>query len=173
MNTGKKYDQQKPRFSLIPPISIIHIVNVLEYGAKKYGDDNYKHVEDSHTRYLDAMMRHYLWGEALDEQVDSESNLPHIAHMASCLIFILSKIPLRVANDPPVKAIQTDSSIEDIEIRLKDDNLEPEERNKLEQELEDNTSYNSLMFQNSNLKATIDLLQSRIKALELKLLEPL
>jgi hypothetical protein len=62
------------------------IVAVLEFGAKKYGRDNWQGV--SQDRYVEAAWRHYLAycnGEALD----SESGLPHLAHLGCCLVFLV------------------------------------------------------------------------------------
>jgi hypothetical protein len=85
---GTKLDQNKPRWSLLPSGTIIQVIRVLEYGAEKYAVDNWQHVPDARTRYYDAAMRHLdAWHRG--EMNDDESGLPHLAHAACCLLFLL------------------------------------------------------------------------------------
>lgn len=87
---GIKHDTSKPRFSLVPLNALRFIVDVLEYGAKKYSPDNWREVPDARTRYFDAAMRHLLlWRSG--EANDSESGLPHLAHAGCCILFLLAK----------------------------------------------------------------------------------
>jgi hypothetical protein len=83
-----KYDQGKPRLSLVPPSLIEAVGRVRTYGADKYGsEDNWKLVED--WRYRDALMRHLC--EYLRDPcgVDVESGLPHLEHLACNVAFLL------------------------------------------------------------------------------------
>lgn len=90
MSTGKKNDTGKPRWSLLPEGTIDEVIAVLEFGAEKYGADNWQHVKDSKTRYYDAAMRHiHAWKEG--HRIDSESGESHLAHAICCLMFLLSK----------------------------------------------------------------------------------
>lgn len=85
---GRKDDSTKPRWSLLPRNTITEVIKVLEFGAKKYQVDNWQHVPDARTRYYDAVMRHVeAWW--LGEQNDPESKLPHLAHAACCLLFLM------------------------------------------------------------------------------------
>lgn len=86
---GEKHDQAKPRFSLIPHQALWQVVAVLEFGAKKYGAENWRGVENARQRYFDACHRHLnAWWQG--ESVDDESGLPHLAHAVCCLIFLMS-----------------------------------------------------------------------------------
>ena len=88
MTIGVKYDQEKPDYSLLPFGALDDVVKVLTYGAKKYDRDNWKYVDD--YRYKAAAMRHfsaYMQGEDLDP----ESNIHHLAHMACSVLFLLQK----------------------------------------------------------------------------------
>ena len=86
---GQKHDQAKPRFSLIPHQALWQVVAVLEFGAKKYGTENWRGVENARQRYFDACHRHLnAWWQG--ESVDDESGLPHLAHAVCCLIFLMS-----------------------------------------------------------------------------------
>lgn len=88
MKDGQKHDKDKPRFSLLPGGPLLQVVQVLEYGAKKYAPDNWKRVPDPKLRYFDAAMRH-LWAWHRGEEVDPESGLSHLAHAACSLLFML------------------------------------------------------------------------------------
>jgi len=84
---GQKHDTEKPRWDLLPLPAVSDIVDVLTFGAKKYGDHNWKHVSNAEDRYFAALMRHlvaYRRGIALDE----ESKLSHLAHAGCCLLFL-------------------------------------------------------------------------------------
>lgn len=85
---GLKYDSNKPRYSLLPPNTLLNVVQVLEYGAIKYEPNNWRHVADARTRYYDAAMRHIddWWNGS---EIDEESSLPHLAHAICCLLFLL------------------------------------------------------------------------------------
>lgn len=88
MSTGRKDDADKLRWSLIPVGVINDYIQVLEFGAKKYDVDNWKHVPDAHFRYYDAAMRHInAWWEG--EAVDKESGLSHLAHAMCCITFLM------------------------------------------------------------------------------------
>ena len=85
---GRKDDGGKPRWSLVPLAAMQQVIAVLEYGARKYDIDNWKKVAEPDTRYYDAAMRHMTaWQEG--EYRDQESKLPHLAHAACCILFLL------------------------------------------------------------------------------------
>lgn len=84
-----KDDKTKPDFSLLPLQELAAVVRVLEFGAKKYGRDNYKAGEGhSSNRLLAACLRHLASYQA-GEKTDKDTDESHIAHAACCLIFML------------------------------------------------------------------------------------
>lgn len=87
-----KFDQGKPRYSLVPPHALEAVAQVLTFGAEKYEANSWQNVEDK-DRYLDALMRHV---EAVrkGEIYDEESGLQHMAHVAvnSMFLFEFQKI---------------------------------------------------------------------------------
>lgn len=86
---GRKDDVTKRRFSLLPLSAVTAIVDVLEFGARKYAPNNWMIVPDARTRYWDAAVRHLVaWREG--EQLDAESGLHHLAHAGCCVIFLLA-----------------------------------------------------------------------------------
>jgi hypothetical protein len=87
---GKKNDQGKARYDLLPWKAVTQVVAVLEFGAyvKNYGPDNWRQVKEWRRRYFSAACRHLIsW--TLGEQLDAESGLPHLAHAACCVLFML------------------------------------------------------------------------------------
>ena len=87
--TFMKADFSKNRVELIEPQFIEGIGHILTFGAIKYSANNWKSGgnEENVMRIRGAMMRHmlrYLDGEILDP----ESNLPHLAHLATNAMFL-------------------------------------------------------------------------------------
>lgn len=84
---GRKFDQAKPMWNLLPFAAVGHVVSVLTYGARKYEPENWRHVPGWRDRYLAATLRHVsAW--ACGERLDPESGQPHLAHAACCLLFM-------------------------------------------------------------------------------------
>jgi hypothetical protein len=87
---GKKFDNGKPRWSLLPWREVQQIVDVLTFGAEKYDVDNWKHVDNYVDRYSSALMRHLTaWFQG--ERRDRESGFSHLAHAGCCLLFLMWK----------------------------------------------------------------------------------
>ena len=85
--SGIKFDQSKPRASLLPKGAVNAVIRVLEFGANKYAENNWKHVPDAKTRYYDAMQRHIdAWWNG--EQKDPETGEHHLAHAICCGMFL-------------------------------------------------------------------------------------
>lgn len=73
-----KTDTNKPDVSLFPMSVIENITRVFESGLKKYPIDNWKGLDKQ--RVLNALKRHLIALET--EEIDKESGLPHIDHIA-------------------------------------------------------------------------------------------
>ena len=85
---GKKYDEGKLRWDLLPVAPVKMIVMILTFGAKKYGDNNWQGV--SIDRYYAALCRHLIaWREG--EKFDDESKIHHLAHVMVNAMFIVWK----------------------------------------------------------------------------------
>jgi hypothetical protein len=85
--TFRKADAGKPRLSLLPPRALMAVGRVLTHGAKKYGPDNWRHVDDK-ARYVDAAMRHLLAAMA-GEESDPDTGESHLAHLVCSALFLL------------------------------------------------------------------------------------
>lgn len=97
---GKKYDAGKIRAGLVLgdfARALASVSAVGTFGAKKYGDSDWLHVPDGLRRYEDAMLRHWL-SVKRGEQLDEESALPHLAHLAWNALAIL-ELTLRREDD--------------------------------------------------------------------------
>lgn len=84
---GRKFDGDKLRYDLIPPLALEEMVKVLTFGAQKYEPDNWQKVPESKRRYFAAMNRH-IWKWKMGEQLDPESGIHHLAHAMCCLYFL-------------------------------------------------------------------------------------
>lgn len=88
---GFKADTGKNRVSLVVGTmarAILEVGKVGTFGAAKYADDNWLHVDNAQRRYKDALLRHLLSHE-IGEKADSESGITHLAHAAWCALAIL------------------------------------------------------------------------------------
>lgn len=63
-------------------------LSIEQFSTVVSGADNWKTLPDARRRYYDAAIRHLTaWWDG--ECNDPESNLPHLAHAACCIIFLL------------------------------------------------------------------------------------
>lgn len=85
---GVKYDQEKPRWSLLPWDVLEWVVKVLTFGSKKYEDHNWQKVPNAVDRYESALHRH-LCAHKKGVFLDPETHCPHLAHAICCLLFWL------------------------------------------------------------------------------------
>lgn len=87
---GQRYhhDAGKPRWSLVPVRAMRAVLNVFEFGARKYAARSYLQVPNARARYLESLARHVAdVVEAVQERgpdalltLDDESGMPHLAH---------------------------------------------------------------------------------------------
>ncbi len=84
---GKKYDGGKPMVQLLSPIAMTKIAEVMTFGAKKYGSDNWREGI-AWTRVIGAVLRHiFSWLGGQDS--DPETGISHLAHASCGLMFLL------------------------------------------------------------------------------------
>jgi len=84
---GRKFDSDKLRYGLTPPLALKEMVKVLTFGAVKYEPDNWQYVSDAKRRYFDAAQRH-IWAWKEGEVLDPESGIHHLAHALCCISFL-------------------------------------------------------------------------------------
>lgn len=81
-----RYNEGKPKWSLVHFKSLEPLVRVLMYGVKKYARDNWKKGLDR-QEILDSMQRH-LAALIDGQEIDPESQEHHIGHiMCNCMFY--------------------------------------------------------------------------------------
>jgi hypothetical protein len=81
-----KYDNGKCRVSLVDPDFTLGVGAILTFGAQKYAANNWKLMTEL-ERCKDAAYRHFL-AYMSGELLDPESNLPHLDHLATNIMFL-------------------------------------------------------------------------------------
>lgn len=86
-----KFDDGKPKMSLIPPRAKWEVAKAMGVGLEKYGAENYLNGGGfAWRRLVDAAERHIdRW--KMNEDID-ESGVHHIAHAAAGLMMLLESI---------------------------------------------------------------------------------
>jgi len=88
---------------LVPPELVRQVASVLKNGADKYGEFNWRTKPVQLRNYLSAIVRHTLC--LMDgEDIDTESGLPHIAHIASTCSIVMDAIKHKSLIDDRWKA---------------------------------------------------------------------
>lgn len=92
-----KYDQNKHKLSQFPREAMEAVVEVMEYGARKYGKGTWNRVEAQ--RYVDAAARHLYAMQDIDEngkecinlaKKDEESRIEHLYHLACNVVYAVA-----------------------------------------------------------------------------------
>lgn len=99
----REYGMKKVQLGLVPAVAMERIARVLECGAAKYGMYNWRESGIRCTTYVDAMLRHLnAWREG--EDLDPESGVSHIAHIAaSCCILLDADAHNLLHDDRPIE----------------------------------------------------------------------
>lgn len=85
---ARKDDSGKARFDLIPAEALEDIAKNYAFGAKKYGDHNWRKGL-AYSRVFAAMMRHaWAWWRGQDN--DPEFALSHLTAVAWCAMTLLA-----------------------------------------------------------------------------------
>lgn len=111
--SGKKFDDGKAPWHLLPYTAITEVIKVLQHGAIKYGEFNWMSGLE-YSRVYSALMRHLTaWWQGEDK--DPETGLSHLAHVACNALFLLTFI-LANRNDldnRPCMVIDEEESYDD------------------------------------------------------------
>jgi hypothetical protein len=94
---GKKFDQGKPRVSLLSSDAILEVAKVATMGAQKYDDHNWRKGM-KWSRLMDAAERHLLSYNKGD-RIDNESSLSHLAHVAWNILALIEYEKNNVGED--------------------------------------------------------------------------
>lgn len=86
MTQGSRFNQGKAKWSLVPQSALLPMVQVLEFGAKKYDAHNWQkglkvtEICESMKRHLDSFME--------GEDNDVESLISHVGHIQCNAMFL-------------------------------------------------------------------------------------
>lgn len=84
---ARKDDQGKPKLSLISPIAMFKLAQVMTDGEKEYDTHNWRGGFDW-TRITDAALRHIeAWNAGMDK--DPNSGRSNLAHAMACIMMLL------------------------------------------------------------------------------------
>ena len=83
---GDRFNSSKPRWSLVDYPSLLPLVQVLEFGANKYGENNWKKGL-SYTQTTESLLRH-VYAFLDNQDIDEESKLHHIGHILCNAMFL-------------------------------------------------------------------------------------
>ncbi len=86
-DTMFRFNSGKMRLSLVPPSLSYYAAATLTYGAVKYEANNWRKA-GSWSSVMDSFERHYAAFKT-GEDDDPESGLPHLAHMAANIAFLI------------------------------------------------------------------------------------
>lgn len=94
---GRKFDDGKARYDLIPAGPLHALAGVFTLGAAKYGARNWEKGLD-YGRLFAAMMRH-AWAWWRREQFDPEDGQHHLASVAWCALCLMELERTRLDHD--------------------------------------------------------------------------
>ena len=78
----------KAPLHLLPPVAMEQIAWVLKHGAERYGKYNWRDNKVCMTTYISAMRRHLgSWQDG--EDLDPDSGISHLAHIAASAMILL------------------------------------------------------------------------------------
>lgn len=84
---GVKFDTDKPRYDLLPWLALECVAVVMRDGAEKYDEHNWR--RGLHwSRLLRGAIGH-ISKTLIGEWYDPGTKLPHLAHAACCILFVL------------------------------------------------------------------------------------
>ena len=96
-DTADRYNEGKPRMSLIDAEAQLELARVLTAGAAKYSQDNWRKGM-SWMSVCDSLERHVAeWKKGVDH--DDESRLHHMAHVMCNAMFLIWYAKHRVEHD--------------------------------------------------------------------------
>lgn len=113
---GRKDDQEKPDMDLLSPFALEKVAQVMTYGKRKYGANNWR-GGIVYSRLLAAIMRH-LNSYRKGESKDPETGLSHLAHASCGLMMLLEFEETRPDLDDRYKFIKNESSNSNVSIEM-------------------------------------------------------
>lgn len=88
---ARKDDAGKPDMTLITYSMLEPAAKILKFGEKKYGRLNYRNPSPGFEQRLIAAALRHLLQHTDGQELDSESNEPHLAHALTALMLIFDR----------------------------------------------------------------------------------
>lgn len=85
---NNKRDANKARFDLLVPEFLEDMAYVMTLGASKYSENTWQSIPGGKQRYTAALYRHMNAWQQRPEEVDEESGLSHLVHVAVNAMFL-------------------------------------------------------------------------------------
>ena len=88
-----KFDQGKPPIHLVPTKAVSDAAYVFGFGAKKYGENNWREDTDvmPYSRHYSSIQRHLMaWFSG--EDFDPESGLHHLDHALTQIMILKTSV---------------------------------------------------------------------------------
>ena len=85
--SGARYNDGQPDYSLIPMHLLADTARVFTYGSKKYASWNWAKGANWSIPFASLIRHSCAWFKG--ERVDSESGLPHTAHMIANILMMI------------------------------------------------------------------------------------
>jgi len=87
MNQAKRYDQNKNRLDLVPPVLLEEVGKVLTFGCAKYNENDW--MSGMKWRKCIGSLKRHLNEYEKGVDYDSESGLLHLSHLITNAMFLL------------------------------------------------------------------------------------
>ena len=124
---GLRYNKGKSRVDLLSPLAMMGTAAVLEFGSKKYAEGNWQ-KGISWRATIGCLLRH-TFKFMMGEDMDPESGLPHVDHIACNAMFLQEYFRTRRSFDDRLKT-DFEPSVEASQERLKQETELPVEQEK-------------------------------------------
>lgn len=99
VSEGRKDDEGKVKYDLLPSEYLEATASVLTFGAGKYEDRNWEKGM-SWGRVFGALMRHlWAWWNPLVPDTDEETGYSHLWHASCCLCFLICYEQRKIGED--------------------------------------------------------------------------
>jgi hypothetical protein len=97
MNDAKRYDENKNRLDLVPPILMEEVGKVLTFGCRKYHENDWL-AGMKWSKCIASLKRHLMEFEKGND-IDSESGEYHLSHLITNAMFLLQYYTLHPEKD--------------------------------------------------------------------------
>ena len=88
---ARKDDAGKPDMTLITYSMVAPAAKILKFGEKKYGRLNYRNPNPGFEQRLIAAALRHLLQHTDGQELDNESNEPHLAHALTTLMLVFDR----------------------------------------------------------------------------------